>query len=96
MRAVISPISKNVDRPYENLLPIVSLLLTNGNELATNGSIDESFYFTQGGWMCDLIQPIDFDLINKEFEFPESITIDQVDQSILDRKSWIIIRGNVG
>jgi hypothetical protein len=96
MTQTISPESANPDRPYEHLAPIVSMLLANGNALAVEGDSNAGFYLTQGGWMCDLKKPIDFGLVEREFDLPPTIKTDKGDQSIFCQSSWIVIRGNVG
>jgi hypothetical protein len=102
----IIDISKSTsERPYLHLSPIVKLLLDHGNIVADTSHIEkqarlgipasDGFYGTQGGWVCDLGKPIDFDLVRKMFELPEYVSLNEETGSIFCRTSWIEITGRV-
>ncbi|HRH40530.1 MAG TPA: hypothetical protein PKY82_02715 [Pyrinomonadaceae bacterium] len=83
-----SPLSR---MPYQHLEPVVETLLKAGNQ----PTYDTVFYVTQGGWEGALKKPIDFNLLREKFEFPESIVLNEAQDSIFCKNTWIEIRGNV-
>lgn len=74
--------------PFENLAPLVSVLTDSGNV-----PLDGGFRLSQAGWICRLTNPINFDLIQSQFEFPENIAPSKETDTILDRNSWCAIEG---
>ena len=80
--------SNDVGVPFENLIPLVSALTDSGNVL-----LDGGFRLSQAGWICRLANPIDFDLIQSQFEFPENIALSKETDTILDRNSWCAVEG---
>jgi len=74
--------------PYLHLLPVVDLLVAHGNEVEGGG-----FRPTQGGWECTFRDPIDLDLVRRECELPDSISLSEQEISLFDRLSWSVIRG---
>jgi hypothetical protein len=102
----IIDISKSTsERPYLHLSLIVRLLLQHGNIVAEASHIEkqarlgipasDGFYGTQGGWVCHLAKPIDFDLVRKIFELPECVSLNEETGSIFCRASWIEITDRV-
>ena len=79
------------DHPYAHLLPIVELLVRDGNSPVTQ----EAFYEDRDGWRCDLRLPIDFALIQSAFEFPRSIALSQERDAILCQHTWTVIAGSL-
>jgi hypothetical protein len=84
----IAPNSTDHSRPFENLLPLVDLLVASGNR-----AVDGGFLLNPDGWRCRLADPIDFDLVRTTFELPANIQISEDLDSILDRLSWCVIEG---
>jgi len=76
--------------PYNHLVPIVDLLIANGNESKYPG---ETFYPTRAGWLCCFKRKIDFDLLREKLELPESIKLDEEAGNIFDTLAFIEIRG---
>lgn len=77
--------------PFIHLEPIVRALIDDGNAtLATSW-----FSLDQDGWHCLLRDPINFDLLEEKFEFPESINLSREDDAILDTLTWVEIKGGV-
>jgi hypothetical protein len=99
MKIMIAPESSPETFPYEHLKPIVRLLLENGNEPSKPRGEQKSdelrFYKNRDGWICILRYPIDFDLIRRECDLPDSIRLDEKQDTILCERSWIEIRGNI-
>jgi hypothetical protein len=77
-----------MERPYENLVPIVDALVAAGNTTVTRGFVN-----SQGGFYCQLAKPIDFDVVAREFELPASISLAPEYDTILDKLSWVAIIG---
>ena len=99
MTIAIQSESPSGAKPYEHLKPIVQALIADGNRPSkAHGSalIDElGFYHDKDGWICVLRDPINFALIEVNFELPPSIELNEAENTIFCRKSWIEIRGNV-
>jgi len=80
--------SQDDARPYENLMPIVNLLLEHGNTL-----MDAGFLLNPDGWRCRMSQRIDFVLIRQSLILPNTILLSDAHDSILDQLSWCVIEG---
>jgi len=76
---------------YNHLVPIVNLLLNNGNE----SSHDYLWGEDRTGYFVHFKRPIDFGLIEASFEIPEFIRLDKSLDTIECDKSWVTIRGGV-
>jgi hypothetical protein len=90
------PIEAGVDggeRPFRNLLPIVDALVAHGNRVRPPG---RPFYQDRDGWRCDLVAPIEFELIERLFELPSMIEVSRTWGTVLDRDTWIVIEGGLG
>ena len=91
--------SQHGQSQYEHLKPLVIALIAGSNKPSISHGghppDDLGFYMTQGGWLCDLMYPIDFDLIIREFEIPKSIKLNKDNDTIFCEGSWIQIRGNI-
>jgi hypothetical protein len=100
MTIAIQPESPSGAKPYEHLKPIVQALISAGNRPSkAHGSVptDEfGFYHDKDGWICVLSDPINFALIEADFELPPSIELNEEENTIFCRRSWIEIRGNLG
>ena len=48
------------------------------------------------GWLCQLMYPIDFDLVLERFELPTYIKINKSKNLIFCEMSWSEIVGNLG
>ena len=84
----IEPESRDRQRPYANLLPILDVLIEAGNRVVGTG-----FQLTQGGWECVLTEPIDFGFLRTVVDLPSTITGSEEHDQILDRLSWCAITG---
>ena len=74
--------------PYAHLDPIVDYLLANGNKLAYDfrwGSDREGFY-------CHLLDPIDFDGLERNFVFPSTIRMGRARNVIVTDTGGCIIK----
>jgi hypothetical protein len=84
--------------PYAHLKPIVEALLAAGNEASPTigGHVPNrvGFYQDKDGWRCDLRRPIDFDLLDANFDLPSSLAINREANTISDRRTWIEISGD--
>jgi hypothetical protein len=80
--------------PYRPLVPIVQLLLRSGNSLSYDQQQQSSgFMPTQGGWVCYLNDPIDFDLVSTKFELPTKVRLSRAEDTIFDERTWVTIEG---
>jgi hypothetical protein len=75
--------------PFKHLEPIVWALTSDGNRAAS----EPPFLMDQDGWYCGFIKPINFDLLESQFEFPTSIQLSRIHNTILDTKTWVEIKG---
>ena len=75
-------------KPYSNLIPIVELLVANGNQV-----LDGGFILTQAGWQCRVARPIDVELLLRTLELPPNVEVSSDRDTILDRLSWCVIEG---
>jgi len=91
-KAKIFSESRDPERPYSHLIPVVEKLLELGNELAHS----QMFYLSQDGWRCDLKRPINFAAIRENFELPDSIELGEANNTIWCRKSWVEVQGGFG
>jgi hypothetical protein len=103
-RHMIEPGDPDSPTPYGHLVPVVEALLRAGNRLADSDAVKQQqllglpagsgFYATQGGWTCSLAEPIDFELLRRSFDFPESIHFNVERDVIACDRTWIEISGN--
>jgi hypothetical protein len=75
-------------RPYGHLLPVVDVLVAGGNRVTRGG-----FHKDVDGWRCELVDPLDFELLRKRFRFPESICLAPGRDLVLCRRTWVAIEG---
>ena len=75
-------------RPYGHLLPVVDVLVAGGNRVIRGG-----FHKNVDGWRCELVDPLDFELLRKRFRFPESICLAPGRDLVLCRRTWAAIEG---
>jgi hypothetical protein len=81
--------------PFVSLIPIVELLLQNGNSLAYphKQQTSSGFMPTQGGWVCYVKEPIDFELVASKFDLPSKVALSRDGDSIFDERTWVAIEG---
>ena len=84
----VARLSNDSAAPYRHLQPIADLLIAQGNHVEGGG-----FRPTQGGWECTFRDPIDLDLVRRECELPDSISLSEQENSLFDRLSWSVIQG---
>jgi hypothetical protein len=88
----IQPSDPAATAPYATLVPIAEALIAHGNAPL----FPELFRLTRDGWSCELRDPIDFDLVEKEFSLPRSIRCSREHDGILDEMTWSAIGGPGG
>jgi hypothetical protein len=98
MKTKIAAQPASGEAPYAHLSPIAEALIKAGNEPSPpiDGHVPNriGFYQDKDGWRCDLLRPIDFELLDRKFELPRSLTLNFAASSILDCLTWIEISGN--
>lgn len=92
MKVKILSATSDPSRPFAHLEPIVQSLVDDGNQPVERNW----FSLDQDGWHCLLKNPIDFDLLESKFEFPNSISLSRQDDAILDTLTWVEIKGGFG
>lgn len=75
----ISDCPRNGESDYSHMIPIVEFLLSNGNVSAN----EYIWGNNRTGYFCYLVNDIDFEDLDKNFIFPESMHID-VEKQIID------------
>jgi len=89
MKKSIESVSNNPKDPFAHLIPIVDELVQAGNELVHK----KIFHLDPDGWRCLFKKPIDFNLLERKFNFPNNIELSRQHDSILDINTWVEIRG---
>ena len=97
MKTIVAARPPSGEAPYAHLKPIVEALIEAGNEPSpvSSGRVPDAigFYQDQDGWRCDLLHPIDFELLRLKFELPPSLSLNYATNSISDDLTWIEISG---
>lgn len=91
MRILVKSKSENVREPYAHLMPIIQELIKHGNEVIDK----EIFKLYTHDVVCFLKRPIDFDVLESTVEFPANIKLIKDKNSILDKNTWVEIRGGL-
>ena len=78
-----------------HLVPLLVALVEAGNEVRWQ---TEHFGFLPQahGWFCELVEPIDFDLLSTRFELPGTIHLDPSHDRIVDEANKAEIYGGQG
>jgi hypothetical protein len=94
-REVIEAHRRPGEPVMSHLVPILLALVTAGNEVRWQ---TEHFGFLPqpDGWFCELIDPIDFGLVESRFELPDSIRLDPEHDRIVDDGNHAEIYGGEG
>ena len=94
-REVIEAHRRPGEPVMSHLVPVLLVLVEAGNELRY-----ETPYFgflpQPDGWYCELIGPIDFDLVAARFELPDTIHLDPELDRIVDDGNHAEIYGGEG
>ena len=90
MKRRLEPDPPDWREPYRHLLPVVDALVTAGNRVLGGG-----FFKGPDGWRCELAEALDFQLLRREFEFPESIRLIPERNQVHCRRTWTVIAGAV-
>jgi hypothetical protein len=94
-REVIEAHRRPGEPVMSHLVPILLALVEAGNEVRW-----QSDYFgflpQPHGWFCELIEPIDFELVAARFELPESIHLEPDRDRIVDDGNHADIYGGEG
>lgn len=78
-----------VGKPRYSLLdPVLDLLLSHGNELATS----DRWCSNPTGYFALLKRPIDFDLVESKFDLPTSVSLDRSYGEIDYGNGTVVIR----
>lgn len=87
----IEPECQDRQQPiYTHLEPIVSALLSSGNELARS----ERWGSNKEGFVCYLTKPLDLALVRERFDLPDSIVLSEQNDLIGCKLTWATIYGS--
>jgi hypothetical protein len=91
-REVIEAVERPGEPPMSHLAPVMLALVEAGNRVSYR---NENFGFIPQphGWSAFLEKPIDFDLVERRFVLPPSITLDRDGDRILDYYSQAYVLG---
>ena len=94
-REVIETHRRPGEPVMSHLVPVLLALVEGGNEVRWQ---TEYFGFLPApdGWYCELIEPIDFDLLAARFELPDTIHLDPEHDRIVDDGNHAEIYGGEG
>ncbi len=88
MKTLIEPYAKS-GKDYEHLSSIVEFLVKQGHE----SNNDFLWGSNRTGYFCHLKGNINFDLLKKKFDFPESIVLNEDLQTIDCHNTYSLIKG---
>ena len=88
-KTTLDPKSFGAVPRYEVLEPILNMLISHGNELATSYRWGSN----QTGYFALLKHPIDFDLVESNFDLPPAVMLDKAAGSIDYGYGSVVIRG---
>lgn len=88
MKTVIEPYSKN-GKDYEHLSPVVEFLSKQGHE----SNNDFLWGNNRTGYFCHLKGNIDFALLRENFEFPDTVVVNEDLQTIDCHNTYSLIKG---
>jgi len=94
-REVIDSHNRRGETPMSHLVPVLLALVGAGNELRYDTPYF-GFLPQPHGWYCELIGPIDFDLLEARFELPDTIHLDREHDLISDDGNQAEIYGGEG
>jgi hypothetical protein len=94
-REVIEAHRRPGEPVMSHLVPVLLALVEGGNEV--RWQTDYFGFLPQPqGWYCELIEPIDFDLLAARFELPDTIHLDPEHDRIVDDGNHAEIYGGEG
>jgi hypothetical protein len=94
-REVIEAHRRPGEPVMSHLVPVLLALVAAGNEVRWQTD-DFGFLPQPHGWYCELIEPIDFDLLTDRFELPATIRLDPEHDRIVDDGNHAEIYGGEG
>ena len=94
-REVIEAHNRRGETPMSHLVPVLLALVEAGNEVRYE-TPHFGFLPQPSGWYCELIGPIDFDLVAARFELPGTIHVDPEHDRIVDDGNHAEIYGGEG
>ncbi len=91
-REVIEPDDRPGEPAMAHISPVMLALVEAGNEVVWR---NENFGFVPAphGWTAELARPIDFDLVERRFVLPDTISLDREGDCIWDHGSQAVVLG---
>lgn len=94
-REVIEATDRAGEPAMSHLAPVMLALVEAGNRVSQRND-NFGFIPQPHGWTAYLDEPIDFDLVERRFVLPPSITLDRENDQILDYYSQAYVIGGDG
>ncbi len=94
-REVIEATDRKGEPAMSHLAPVMLALVEAGNRVSQRND-NFGFIPQPHGWTAYLDEPIDFDLVERRFVLPPSITLDREKDQILDYYSQAYVIGGDG
>ena len=94
-REVIEATDRTGEPAMSHLAPVMLALVEAGNRVSQRND-NFGFIPQPHGWTAYLDEPIDFDLVERRFVLPPSITLDREKDQILDYYSQAYVIGGDG
>jgi hypothetical protein len=94
-REVIEATDRKGEPAMSHLAPVMLALVEAGNRVSQRND-NFGFIPQPHGWTAYLDEPIDFDLVERRFVLPPSITLDRENDQILDYYSQAYVIGGDG
>ncbi len=91
-REVIDAYDRPGEPPMSHLAPVMVALVEAGNSV-TYANSNFGFVPQPDGWQAFLDEPIDFDLVERRFRLPETITLHREADEIRDAGSYSTVYG---
>jgi hypothetical protein len=92
-RTPLAADSASLDTPVAHLLPLLAALVERGARIRHRTDL-YGFHPARDGWRCELLDPIDFDHVERTFALPPTIRLDPAANRIDDTHNHVAIVGS--
>lgn len=82
--------SPSLDVPVAHLLPVLAALVEAGARIRYRTAMF-GFHPARDGWRCELLDPIDFTMLERRFDFPDTIQLDPESGRIDDTRNHVMV-----
>lgn len=95
-RLRIEPAREDQGVAFRHLVPLVQALVDRGNRITKPGIGGDLFAPNQSGYTAHLAERLDWEWISANVDLPDTVVYDPDGDEIVDRRSWVTIRGSQG